>query len=200
MHTVCENTNEHLKKSSKEAKTPLKLPSGSKEPNQQTKPIPRKTKKTKEERLQLQQERKQARITEAKSRERNDELYQNEKRLKTLRSDEDRLPEQLKVDYVLLKTDEEKLTFISMWKKTCVKRKREQGPDDIQRKVKRRVKCKEELTLYPQRERTLDQVVDDLNNPDLQMEDTASVYTYKFKLNPTLAQRRVLRSYMGAYR
>ena len=150
--------------------------------------------------MKLQQERKQARIIEAKSRERNDDLYQNERRLKTLRSDEANLPEHVKVDYMLMNTDDEKRAFISKWKKTCAKRKREQGPDDVQRKVQRRVKCKEELTLYPHRERTLDQVVDDLNNPDLQMEDAASVYTYKFKLHPTLAQRTLLRSYMGAYR
>jgi hypothetical protein len=66
--------------------------------------------------------------------------------------------------------------------------------------VKRRVKCKEELILYPQRERTLDQVVEDLKSPDLKMEDPESFYTYKFKLKPTPAQRRLLRSYMGAYR
>jgi hypothetical protein len=75
-------------------------------------------------------------------------------------------------EYVLLKTTDEKIQFIAAWKRTGAKRKREKEPNEPnepdapqRRRVKRRVKCKEEPTLYPQRERTLDQVVQDLKSP-----------------------------------
>jgi hypothetical protein len=95
VHTVCENTNEHFKKSSKETKTSPHQPNELKEHSQQKKPIPKRTKEERkrlqEERKRLQEGRKEARITEAKLREQNEEKYKYEKKLKALHADESKL-------------------------------------------------------------------------------------------------------------
>ena len=65
---------------------------------------------------------------------------------------------------------------------------------------KRISKAKSKLTLYPERQRTLHDVIEDLKNPDLELEPRESIVTYKFKLRPTTAQKKILRSYMGVYR
>ena len=54
---------------------------------------------------------------------------------------------------------------------TSIKRKRVIAIESVAScPLKRKIKCKEENTLYPQRERILRQVVEDLRDPDLQKE------------------------------
>lgn len=131
-----------------------------------------KPKLTKEERKLQQRARKEIRIANARARE------------------QDKLKRRHETH------DEKVVSVTKRRKRTREKTTTTEGPVVN----KRRVKCKEDLTLYPQRERTLPQVTDDLQHPDLQKESATASFTHKFKLNPTPAQRRILRSYLGAYR
>ena len=220
-HMVCESTNAHLKKSlDEEQKTPEKK----KKKKVETAPVNGNNRrkltqeKKEEEKKQKQQakvaaqlirkaeqaKKKQQRLAFQKLREENQELYKTTKQRETWLKQEtimlEKATEETKKEYELLLTEAEKIKFMVSWARVEAKKRKSEATNNEPLAKKRKIKCKEAQTLYPERERTLPEVVEDLQSDDLELATPTGIFTYKYKLRPTNDQKTMLRSYMGAFR
>lgn len=117
------------------------------------------------------------------------------------REDEiDDLTEEQKHAFDQLKTKKDQNAFLKDVKSKKRQRSNENDQEQQNKKQKRTAKCRAENTLYPQRVRTLGEVVIDTAHPDLEPETTDVLRTKKVRLFPTTHQRQMLHKWMGTYR
>jgi transposase len=103
-------------------------------------------------------------------------------------------------EFDLLATSAKRTAYYNDWEKRQSSKRQAGNVKEAPRKKQRVVKCKAEMTMYPQRRRTLPETIADLQDPNLEIEPAVRIKCWRIKLNPSAEQRARLKTYMGTYR